>query len=266
MGSYSMWCNRPRMALDGRKSTSPSSGACHFLDEHIHRSVLSVLWVNSLADSLLYLVSLPLDCMCTREMLHSSAGCSLFRPCRQALFGKGDRQVRLLFALTKSQRTTTCQNATQHWLDLHLQRQPLIPLRVLKLGKLKTSSRLSAICCALATFCNHEFAPTMYRLAWLNRASSMHRAGYRTCEWIACCMQMVDRATRSCRGRGTSCMPAGLAIFFFLDRRIHGSSKIRTDPRRIRIDPGFGGFVLPLVRTLPSESKSTLWRNQGLLV
>ena len=37
-----------------------------------------------------------------------------------------------------------------------------------------------------------------------------------------------------------------LAIFFFLDPRIHGSSKIRTDPRRIRIDPGFGGFVLPL--------------------
>ena len=46
---------------------------------------------------------------------------------------------------------------------------------------------------------------------------------------------------------------AGLAIFFFffffLDPRIHGSSKIRTDPRRILIDPGFGGFVLPLVQT-----------------
>ena len=36
-------------------------------------------------------------------------------------------------------------------------------------------------------------------------------------------------------------------FFFFLDPRIHGSSKIRTDPRRIRIDPGFGGFVLPLI-------------------
>ena len=36
-------------------------------------------------------------------------------------------------------------------------------------------------------------------------------------------------------------------FFFFLDPRIHGSSKIRTDPRRFRIDPGFGGFVLPLV-------------------
>ena len=42
---------------------------------------------------------------------------------------------------------------------------------------------------------------------------------------------------RSCPGRGTSCMPAGLGwqIFFFLDPRIHGSSKIRTDPRRIRM-------------------------------
>ena len=37
---------------------------------------------------------------------------------------------RLIFPLKKSQRTTTFQNATQHWLDLHLQRQPLIPLRV----------------------------------------------------------------------------------------------------------------------------------------
>ena len=38
--------------------------------------------------------------------------------------------------------------------------------------------------------------------------------------------------------------------FFFFDPPIHGYSKIRTDPRRIRIDPGFGGFVLPPVITV----------------
>ena len=43
-------------------------------------------------------------------------------------------------------------------------------------------------------------------------------------------------------------------FFFFLDPRIHRSSKIRTDPRRIRIDPGFGGFVLPLAKGIQWHS------------
>ena len=100
-----------------------------------------------------------------------------------------------------------------------------------------------------------------------------HRA--RTCYNASECAQHVADGrcrrsrkihARNCRGRGTSCMPcqlAGLAtfffffFFFFFDPGIHGSSKIRTDPRRIRIDPGFGGFVLPLVHSSFDTEKKT---------
>ena len=65
-------------------------------------------------------------------------------------------------------------------------------------------------------------------------------------------MQSIAQGPRTqlSRPRDVMRMPAGLSIFFlFLDPRILGSSNIRTEPRRIRIDPGFGGFVLPLLVT-----------------
>ena len=57
---------------------------------------------------------------------------------------------------------------------------------------------------------------------------------------------------------------AGIFFFFFLDPRIHGSSKIRTDPRRIRIDPGFGGFVLPLEIILLYDSLRLAARSEAM--
>ena len=72
----------------------------------------------------------------------------------------------------------------------------------------------------------------------------------------------VDRATAgsgSKRATGPGLrMHARAGDFFFLDPRIHGSLKIRTDPRRIRIDPGFGGFVLPLVSNA-SKRRHMAW-------
>ena len=70
--------------------------------------------------------------------------------------------------------------------------------------------------------------------------------------------------TCNCRGgpgRHGHASWAGDFFFFFLDPRILGSSKIRTDPRRIRIDPGFGGFVLPLSKTYVFEmvAMATSW-------
>ena len=58
-----MWCNRPRMAWMAGSPHLRRQVHVIFLDEHIQRPVLSLLWVTSLADSLLYSVSLPLDSM-----------------------------------------------------------------------------------------------------------------------------------------------------------------------------------------------------------
>ena len=52
-------------------------------------------------------------------------------------------------------------------------------------------------------------------------------------------MQMVDRATRSCRGRGTSCMPAGLAFFFFFGS---ADPRIFEDSNGSSADPDRSGF------------------------
>ena len=89
--------------------------------------------------------------------------CSLFRSCRQALFGKGDRQVAFCpHEISKNDHMPE-RNAALVGLSPSATGIDSTARRFLKLDKLKTSSRLSAICCALATFCNHEFAPTMYR-------------------------------------------------------------------------------------------------------
>ena len=102
----------------------------------------------------------------------------------------------------------------------------------------------------------HELAPGSIEY---HRATTMHKCGVALAVHVAAggiCMIMiaVDRATagpgsRRATGPGLR-MHARAGAFFWGgggDPRILGSSKIRTDPRRIRIDPGFGGFVLPLV-------------------
>ena len=89
-------------------------------------------------------------------MLHESARCSDLVDKRFSAKATG----RLLFALTKSQRATTCQNATQHWLDLHLQRQPLIPLHVSETWQAKDI--VKAFCYLLCTrYFLYKFAPIL---------------------------------------------------------------------------------------------------------
>ena len=195
MGSYSMWCNRPRMGLDGRKSTSPSS-LVHviFLTNTSSLEVRGFFALSHLASRLTPLFGE----LATGLHVHqrdTSLICSLFRPCRQALSAKATD--RLLFALTKSQRTTTCQNATQHWLDLHLQRQPLIPLRISETRQAKN---------IVKAFC-----------------------------YLLCARYFLH--ARSCRGRGTSCTRwAGNFFFFWIrgstdlrrfERILGGSGSIR---------------------------------------
>ena len=87
MDSYSMWCNRPRMALDGRKSTylrhqvhvifltNTSRGPCFLCFESPRLQTHSFIW------------------WACHWIACAPERCLLLRPCRQALFGKGDRQV-----------------------------------------------------------------------------------------------------------------------------------------------------------------------------
>ena len=68
----------------------------------------------------------------------------------------------------------------------------------------------------------------------------------------------VDRARSkhaAVEAAGHHACQLGWRFFLFpLDPRIHGSSKIRTDPRRFRVDPGFGGFVLPPEQSLRAKT------------
>ena len=237
-----MWCNRPRMALDnGRKSTSPSSSACHFLDEHIQQ-VRAFFALSHLASRLTPLFGE----LATGLHVHqrdASLICSLFRPCGQALFGKGDRQVAFRpdeisknDHSARTQRSTgwTCTFSDSHWFHCAF----------LKFDKLKTSSRLSAICCALATFCNHQFAPTTVPMGL---AQSCIRYRYialdiehATCKCIRmyACMQMavVDRARSThaaVAAAGRHACQLGWRFFFFF--WIRGSTDLR------RFERIFGG-------------------------
>ena len=95
---------------------------CMSFSWRTHPEVRTVLWVPSLADSLLYSVSLQ-----TGLHVHqrdASLICSLFRPCRQGLssFGKGDSSFLPWRNLkerphARTQRSTgwTCTFSDSHW-------------------------------------------------------------------------------------------------------------------------------------------------------
>ena len=79
------------MALDCRKSTSPSSGIYHF-SRRTHPEVHAFFALSHLASRLTALFGELAPGLHVHQS-DASFICSLFRPCRQALFGKGDRQV-----------------------------------------------------------------------------------------------------------------------------------------------------------------------------
>ena len=96
------------------QSTCPTDGTCHFLEEHIQRSLLSLLGVTSRspADSLLSFGKLAAELH-----VHQNRRCFItllvVPPLWTSPFSKGGGLWQVAFCADEISKTTTCQDATQ---------------------------------------------------------------------------------------------------------------------------------------------------------
>ena len=199
--------------------------------------------------------------MCTKIGV-ASLCCSLFLPCRQALLPKA--ADRLPFALTKSQkrphaRTQRSSSRTSTFSISHLFRSVFLQDKLKDRRSFLLAARFLRPRCTSLPLARSSII-ALPRCTSAAFRSAVHVAAGRICT----IMIAVDRATAGPgskarnRARTAHARQSWRFFFFFLDPRIHGSSKIRTDPRRIRIDPGFGGFVLPLIPDSKEISKKKI--------